>query len=194
MAFPCRRRKKPQDGSEEARRACRCSGRIRENSLENAHYRVELDADGDVSSIYDKDLHKELLAAPMRLAISTDAPKQWPAWNIDFDQEQAPPRAYVSGPAQIRIVENGPARVAIEVTRETEGSKVVQTVSLAAGDAGDRVVFGNAIDWRTLAANLKATFALTAENPTLKPAAPLYNEDMQGRTEPTAEELAEEKP
>jgi alpha-mannosidase len=139
--------------------------KVTENSLENAHYRVELDADGDVSSIYDKDLHKELLAAPMRLAISTDAPKQWPAWNMDFDQEQAAPRAYVSGPAQIRIVENGSARVAIEVTRETEGSKFAQTVSLAAGDAGDRVVFGNAIDWKTLSANLKATFALTAENP-----------------------------
>lgn len=139
--------------------------KVTPNSLENAYYRVTLDAAGDVNSIYDKSLHRELLAAPMQLAISTDAPQQWPAWNMDFDQEQAAPRAFVSGPAQIRISEDGPARVALEVTRETEGSKFVQTVSLAAGDAGNRVVFGNAIDWRTLKANLKATFALTAENP-----------------------------
>ncbi len=46
---------------------------------------------------------------------------------MDFDQEQAAPRAYVGGPAEIRIVENGPVRVALEVTRETEGSKFVQT-------------------------------------------------------------------
>ena len=52
-------------------------------------------------------------------------PAQWPAWNMDFDQEQAAPRAFVGGPAQIRIIENGPARVAVEVTRETEGSKFV---------------------------------------------------------------------
>ena len=64
----------------------------------------------------------------------------------------------------IRIKENGPVRVSLEVTRETEGSKFVQTVSLTAGDAGNRVEFGNAIDWKTLSANLKATFPLSASN------------------------------
>ena len=72
--------------------------KVTESSLENARYRVQLNPDGDVSSIYDKSLNKELLSAPIRLAISTDAPKQYPAWNMDFDQEQAPPRAYVGGP------------------------------------------------------------------------------------------------
>lgn len=139
--------------------------KVTQSSLENARYRVELNQDGDVSSIFDKSINKELLAVPMRLALSTDAPRELPAWNMDFDQEQAAPRAYVSGPAKIRIAEDGPARVSIEVTRETEGSKFVQTVSLSAGDAGNRVEFGNAIDWRTLAANLKMTFALTASNP-----------------------------
>jgi alpha-mannosidase len=83
---------------------------------------------------------------------------------MDFDQEQAAPRAYVSGPARIRVTENGPVRASIEVARETEGSRFVQTVSLAAGDAGNRVEFRNAVDWKTLAANLKATFPLAASN------------------------------
>ena len=134
------------------------------NSLENDRYRVALNSDGDVSSVFDKSLKKELLSAPIRLALSTDDPKQWPAWNMDFDQEQAAPRAFVSGPAQIKIVENGPVRVGIEVTRKTEGSTFVQTIRLSAGDAGNRVEFGNAIDWRTLSANLKATFPLAASN------------------------------
>ena len=138
--------------------------KVTDSSLENARYRVELNAGGDVSSIYDKMLKKELLSAPIRLAISTDTPKVYPAWNMDFEDEQAAPRAYVSGPATIRIKEKGPVRVSLEVTRETEGSKFVQTVSLSAGDAGNRVEFGNAIDWRTLAANLKATFPLSASN------------------------------
>ena len=56
-------------------------------------------------------------------------------------------------------------RVAVEVTRETEDSKFVQTISLAAGDAGNRVEFGNVIDWKTKEAALKATFPLTAANP-----------------------------
>ena len=104
--------------------------KVSQATLENARYRISLSPDGDVTSILDKSLSKDLLAAPMRLAISNDAPRQWPAWNMDFDQEQAAPRAYVGGAAKIRVVENGPVRIAVEVTREGEGSKFVQTVRL----------------------------------------------------------------
>ena len=135
-----------------------------ENTIENQYYRVKLNADGDVASIFDKAIAKELLAAPARLAISYDDPEQWPAWNMDWDQEQAGPKAYVEGPARIRAVENGPARVAVEVSREAAGSKFVQTIRLSAGDAGKRVEFGNAIDWNTKESNLKATFPLVASN------------------------------
>lgn len=137
---------------------------VSESSLENARYRVQINSDGDVTSIFDKKVNKELLSAPFRLALMNDAPKQWPAWNMDFDQEQADPVAYVSGPAKIRVVENGPARVAVEVSRETKGSKFVQTVRLSAGDAGNRVEFGESIDWKTLSSNLKAVFPLSATN------------------------------
>lgn len=137
---------------------------VANDSLENQYYRVKLNSDGDVTSIFDKSINKELLAAPARLAISYDNPKQWPAWNMDWDQEQAAPKAYVGGPAQIRIVENGPARVSLEVARETSGSKFVQTIRLSAGDAGKRVEFGNVIDWNTRESNLKASFPLTASN------------------------------
>ena len=138
--------------------------KVTNSSLENDRYQVRLDQNGDVSSIYDKALKKELLSAPIKLAISTDTPKIYPAWNMEFEQEQAAPRSYVSGPAQIRIKEDGPVRVSLEIARATEGSKFVQTVSLSTGDAGNRVEFGNVIDWRTLAANLKASFPLSASN------------------------------
>jgi alpha-mannosidase len=138
--------------------------RVAQNELENAYYRVTLNADGDVAGIFDKEANRELLSAPARLALSYDNPQQWPAWNMDWAQEQAAPREYVGGPAKIRVVENGPVRVAIEVTRETAGSRFVQTISLAAGDAGRRVEFGNVIDWSTRERNLKATFPLAASN------------------------------
>ena len=133
-------------------------------SLENGRYRVTLDNNGDVASIFDKLVDRELLSAPVRLAISSDHPAQWPAWNMDFGQEQAPPRTFVRG-ATARIKENGAARVTIEVTRtNTEGSHFVSTVSLSAGDAGNRVEFGESVDWKTLYSNLKATFPLAANN------------------------------
>ncbi len=138
--------------------------KISESSLENARYRIRVDENGDVASLFDKSINKELLSAPARLAISTDKPEQWPAWNMDWADQKKPPRAYVSGPAKIRIVESGPVRVALEIERETEGSKFVQTIRLSAGDAGNRVEFFNVIDWNTKGANLKATFPLAASN------------------------------
>ena len=156
--------------------------KVSENSLENQYYRVKLNADGDVTSIFDKAIHRELLAAPARLAISYDNPEHWPAWNMDWDQEQAAPRAYVSGPAKIRVVESGPARIAVEVSRETAGSRFVQTIRLSAGDAGRRVEFANVIDWNTRESNLKATFPLTASNQMAT-----YNWDIGTIERPTAQ-------
>ncbi len=135
------------------------------SSIENGRYRLLVDRNGDVAGLFDKKLDRELLSAPMRLAIKTDKPVDWPAWNMDWADQRADPRAYVAGPARIRIVERGPARVALEVSREAEGSRVVQTIRLAAGDAGNRVEFSNLVDWRTSEANLKATFPLAAANP-----------------------------
>jgi alpha-mannosidase len=155
---------------------------VSEDSLENQYYRVKLNSDGDVASIFDKSLDKELLAAPARLAISYDNPEQWPAWNMDWDQEQAAPKAYVGGPANIRVVERGPVRVAIEVTRQTAGSRFVQIIRLSAGDAGKRVEFGNIIDWNTKESNLKAMFPLTASNRMAT-----YNWDIGTIQRPTAE-------
>ncbi|MGP8251582.1 MAG: alpha-mannosidase [Terracidiphilus sp.] len=156
--------------------------RVSSHELENQYYRLTLNADGDVASIFDKQIGRELLSAPARLALSYDNPRQWPAWNMDWDQEQAAPKAYVSGPANIRVVENGPVRVAIEVTRETAGSRFVQTISLSAGDAGKRVEFGNVIDWNTRESNLKAVFPLTASNQMAT-----YNWDIGTIQRPTAE-------
>ncbi len=138
--------------------------KVSTSSLENARYRIQIDQNGDVSSIFDKKLRKELLSAPIRLAFQTEKPKQWPAWNMDWEDQEKAPRSFVSGPAKVRIVERGPARVAVEVERESEGSHFVQTIRLSAGDAGNRVEFVNEIDWRTKEAALKATFPLTANN------------------------------
>jgi alpha-mannosidase len=138
--------------------------KVTASSLENDRYRVTISEGGDVSGIFDKQVNRELLSAPIRLAISTDNPRQYPAWNMDFEDEQRAPRNFVAGQAKIRVVENGPVRVAVAVERETEDSKFIQTISLAAGDAGNRVEFSNSIDWRTKQANLKATFPLSPAN------------------------------
>lgn len=153
------------------------------NSLENARYRLQVNEAGDVSSIFDKQLGQELLSAPIQMQLTLDKPKQWPAWNMDYDQVEAKPRAVVGGPAQIRIAEDGPVRVALEIKRKDDTSTYTQVVSLAAGDAGNRVEFANSIDWRGLEENLKVAFPLKASNPNAT-----YNEDVGVVTRPTATE------
>ncbi len=141
------------------------NGAVVLRSFENAHYRVHIDQTGDITGVFDKSLNKELLSAPMRLAFQYEKPVQWPAWNMDWDDQKKPPRALVTGPAKIQIVESGAARVAFEISRETEGSKFIQTIRLSAGDAGNRVEILNSIDWKIGETALKATFPLAASNP-----------------------------
>src|SRR5208283_945365 len=54
---------------------------------------------------------------------------------------------------------------AVEIVRETENSIFTQTISLAAGAAGDRVEIANQIDWQSKSCALKAEFPLTVSNP-----------------------------
>ncbi len=156
---------------------------VTDTTLENGRYKVTIDANGDIAGVFDKTLKRELLSAPARLEIKTDNPRNWPAWNMDFEDQMRAPRAYVQGPAKVRIVENGPVRVALEIARETEGSKFVQTIRLSAGDAGNRVEVATALDWMTKEAHLKAVFPLTASNPNAT-----YNWDIGTIERPTNHE------
>ena len=138
--------------------------KVGRDGLENSRFRVRLDADGDVASVFDTQLGRELLAAPLRLQLIDDQPRRWPAWEIEYDALAAPPREAVHGPAAVRIVEDGAARVALEVVREAAGSTFTQRVRLGAAGAGDRLEILNDIDWRTKETLLKAAFPLAATN------------------------------
>ena len=78
-----------------------------------------------------------------------------------YDTVQAPAREYLAHPL-MKILERGPVRGAIEITRKAAGSTFVQRVRLAAG--GDRVEVENLVDWRSPDTLLKASFTLAAAN------------------------------
>ena len=133
-------------------------------SLENEYYRVQLADNGDIQSIYDKKLKKEMLSAPARLEFLFEKPVEYPAWNMDWKDRQNPPVGYMDENAVITVVENGPLRIAIEVNREGRNSKIRQVVSLSAGESGKRIEIDNRIDWQSRGVSLKASFPLTASN------------------------------
>ncbi|MBC8139873.1 MAG: alpha-mannosidase, partial [Armatimonadetes bacterium] len=126
---------------------------------------VRLNDSGDIASILDKRANRELLSAPMRLAFLQEKPQQHPAWNMDWDDRKLPPVGYMDGTAKIRVVENGAARVAVQVERSARGSRCFQTVRLSTGTAGDRIEFVSDIDWQTSESSLKAVFPLAVSAP-----------------------------
>jgi alpha-mannosidase len=139
--------------------------RIDEHSLENERYLVKIDGNGDVASIFDKKAKREMLSAPARLGLHYENPKNWPAWNQDWTDRQKPASEFVAGPVQSLIVERGPARVALEITRALGASTFTQRIRLCAGGAGDRVELDNDIAWGTRERSLRAEFPLTVANP-----------------------------
>jgi alpha-mannosidase len=134
------------------------------NKLENARYKVTLDKNGDLSSIYDKSAKKELLKGPARLQMLNNRSEAWPAWEIMYDAVTQAPRACFDKPV-VTIAENGPARVTLKVVRSAEGSELVQYISLAAGSAGDRIEVRNELNWNTQGTLLKVAFPLAVSNP-----------------------------
>jgi len=136
--------------------------KVTASSLENNRIRVKIDENGDIASIYDKDAKHELLSAPIMLELRDNPSPSWPAWEVLYDTVQSPAREYVSNPT-IKILERGPVRAGLEITRKASGSTFVQRIRLAEG--GDRVEVENLVDWRSPNSELKASFPLTASSP-----------------------------
>jgi len=89
-------------------------------TIENNRLTVKIDQNGDIASIYDKDAKHELLRAPVMLELRDDPSAQWPAWELQYDVVQAPAREYLAHPT-VTILERGPVRVALEITRKAAG-------------------------------------------------------------------------
>jgi alpha-mannosidase len=145
-----------------SRRRTSSSLKVTASSLDNARYQVKIDPNGDLASIVDKEAGRELLKAPIRLEMRNDPSPDKPAWRILWETVNSPPREYVSAP-EVRVVERGPVRVAVEITRKAAGSTFVQRVMLTRG--GDRVDVENVVDWKSTDTLLKAAFPFAASNP-----------------------------
>lgn len=143
------------------------SVKVGKNEIENSVYRVTLDKNGDISSIYDKKNKRELVESgkTVRLALFPEnESSHWPAWEIIKTEIDKEPVA-VSENVNISIVESGPLRSALCVERTYGDSKFKQYIRLNEGGQADRIDIVNEVDWQTTNALLKAEFPLTVSNP-----------------------------
>ncbi|RZU41944.1 alpha-mannosidase [Edaphobacter modestus] len=134
-------------------------------TIENEFLRLEVDSNtGCITSLYDKKAKFESLAKGScgnQLQTFADLPKNYDAWNIDPGTlDHMTPIDKVDS---VELVEKGPMRAVIRVTRTWQSSKFVQDIQLYADT--DTVDVINDIDWHEKHVLLKAAFALAASGP-----------------------------
>lgn len=137
---------------------------VTELTLENRFYKVTIDENGDIAGIYDKKASREVLSKPATLDFQAETPTQWPAWNMDWDDRKVPPFDFMNKDVKMKVLENGPLRVAIQISKSGQNSEISQIISLADGEPGKVISVDNKIDWQSKAVSLKAAFPTTVEN------------------------------
>jgi alpha-mannosidase len=134
-------------------------------TMENAELRVVVDpATGCITSLFDKKANFESIAKGAcgnQLQTFKDTPKDYDAWNIDPGTlDHMTPIEEVDS---VALVDKGPMRATIRVSRTWQSSKFVQDITLYAG--ADTVDVVNDIDWHETHVLLKAAFPLAASGP-----------------------------
>ncbi|MBR3434121.1 MAG: discoidin domain-containing protein [Bacteroidaceae bacterium] len=124
--------------------------------LSNGRYRVTINANGDIQRLYDEIKSRNLINSPVRQQLIYDHEDTWPAWEISYTDVCRTPSEYVSGQADIRLVEDGPLRKSFRICRQTAGSTFVQYVRMTA--LSDRIDCVNEVDWQTPERMLKVNF------------------------------------
>ncbi len=127
--------------------------------LENDRFRILVTDEGGISSLYDKHDGRELVAPGAilnDLQLLQDGPEHEDAWNI---HESIDLRRYpFDSPTRVEVVEQGPVRAGLRVTRTRRQSMLVQHIYLYAGM--DRIDFDTWVDWQERQTVLKAAFPL----------------------------------
>ncbi|MFC1959527.1 alpha-mannosidase [Chloroflexota bacterium] len=132
--------------------------------LENDTLRVEFDAIGDITRIYDKQVGREVLPAGEKANVFQsfeDRPLNFDAWDIDifFDDKM-----WEADPAEsITVLDEGPLRAGLEIKRNLRSSTIVQQVYLY--QDGQQLDFVTDVDWHETHIMLKVAFPVDVLSP-----------------------------
>ncbi len=127
------------------------------NSMANGVLQVSWDGDGLLTSVYDLEARREVLAAGERgnlLQLFRDHPADYDAWELERD-DLADPEP-LTGCESIEVVERGPLRAAVRIVRRFGESSLTQVMSLRAGSR--RLDFATTVDWHESHRLLKVAF------------------------------------
>lgn len=133
--------------------------------LENAKLRVAIGLSGQLTEVFDKTAQRSVLADGEHgniLQAFEDRPICWDAWDIDpFIEDR---QESIETLCKFEIIENGPLRASVRMSRTWRNSQIVQIIRLVA--ASSRVDFKTEIDWHETHTLLKVAFPTCVKAPT----------------------------
>lgn len=135
-------------------------------TVENSVYKLVLNDNGDIVSLFDKVHGKELVKEnkSIRLALFTENKSyEWPAWEIMKSTVDESPVSITEN-VKIHLIENGILRKTLCVEKNYGKSVFRQYIRLYEGNLSNRVDFYNEVLWNTSNALLKAEFPMNIDN------------------------------
>jgi len=128
--------------------------------IENDLLRVEVGVDGTLHRVFDREAGREALAGRANgLWAYTDKPRNWEAWDVEEGYEGEGEEIPADG---VEVVEEGPLRASVRVTRRWRGSSISQTYRLLS--ASRRLDVETWIDWHERRVLLRALFPLNVRS------------------------------
>ncbi|MBU0755058.1 MAG: hypothetical protein KJ645_07940, partial [Planctomycetes bacterium] len=132
--------------------------KVHGRTAESRFYRLELDEEGNIARLFDKELGKELLSGPAnRIRFYKNHPREWSNWNLDPEYEKH--ELVPEGPVSIEIMDAGPVVGAYRITRPAvDGGRIVEEIRLYRDHK--RIDFILDLDVRYRESLIKAEFPL----------------------------------
>lgn len=131
-------------------------------TLENEKYTVRFNSNGDICSVFDKEIGKEILKKPVITGIfDYTGSIPWPAWEMNYKELNREPQ-HKAKIKSMDIIENGSCRAALKIVKTYKDSTFTSVVALSRG--GKYVEVYTETEWRSLCSACKEIFSFTAEN------------------------------
>ncbi|MCR5208462.1 MAG: hypothetical protein K6C14_08310 [Eubacterium sp.] len=133
-----------------------------DTTMENATLKVTLNRAGDVTSIYNKPLDREMLEKPIVSGLfDYTGSKDWPAWEMNYEEANKEPDR-LPQLVSFKLCENGAARVSFEIIQRDKKSEFKKYICLT--ECGEAVEVYNETEWQSMRTLLKERFSFTAKN------------------------------
>jgi alpha-mannosidase len=130
---------------------------VTQKEIDNSFFNIKLDKQGNINSIYDKVNHREVIKIGEScniLQAFEDKPHKYDAWDINIYYSEK--MWEVNEVESIEVVELGPVRASLKISRKFEDSIIIQTLYIYKDIP--RIDFSTWIDWKERQVLLKAAF------------------------------------